>query len=331
MKKDLYISKIVEKCECEIDEIMELLANKKVDVKEVDIHKVKMLSLSMIFNDLHYLIVEDPAVNGNYLYALESNAFQAVRTYRILNSINESLKKCDKDILDEIYNECMNSSDLNTKVSIAKEVKIGDRFIIDHGNDVKLQGPIEIGQNFHIMQDVKIINHSNDTLKIGNNVLIWGGSKIEADSQISIGNNVEIGAKCFINKSIQDNCMISLITPYIIHNYEKNTPIINGIYRDEDNNYIIDGKDLPYDANLKASIVKRNIVQDSVSFNDVRDGFEIDILEKNSSNIKLKIKIDKGFEIKKGEFRDKYAIKLFSEKNYIIFPECSIYEYIYQI
>ena len=209
MAKDYYISRIVETFENELDEKIKLLISKNVKVDDVAIHKIKMLSLSMIFNDLHYLIVEDPAANGNYLYALESNAFKAVRTYRMLNAIyvtlNSSVKK---DILDQLYNESMNSNDLNTRISIAKEVKIGDRFIIDHGNDVKLEGNIEIGQNFHIMQDVKIINHSTDPLKIGNNVLIWGGSKIEADHSISIGNNVELGAKCIVNESIQDGCMI---------------------------------------------------------------------------------------------------------------------------
>lgn len=331
MKKDIYISKIVEKCENEIDEKIELLIKRSVIVEEVDIHKIKMLSLSMIFNDLHYLIVEDPAANGNYLYALESSAFQAVRTYRILNAIYETLKSStDSDILDQIYNESMNSSDLNTKVSIAKEVKIGDRFIIDHGNDVKLQGTIEIGQNFHIMQDVKIINRSSDTLKIGNDVLIWGGSKIEADSQISIGNNVELGAKCFVNESIQDNCMISSVTPYIIHNFNENMPKINGIYMEEDL-YIIDGKGLPCDESLKAAIVKRNIVKENVNFINVTDAFEINIIEKSSFNIKLKIKIKEGFEVQQGVFRNNYAIKIFNKENYIIFPECSIYEQIYQI
>lgn len=330
MKKDNFIYRIVEKCENEIDEKIASLTHKKVEVKEVDIHKIKMLSLSMIFNDLHYLIVEDPAANGNYLYALESSAFQAVRTYRILKAIYGTLEtSISKKILAEIYDESMISSDLNTGVSIAKEVKIGDRFIIDHGNDVKLQGPIDVGQNFHIMQDVKINNHSSDTLKIGNDVLIWGGSKIEADSQISIGNNVELGAKCVIKESIPDNCVISLITPYIIHNYNE-PPKINGIYK-EKNIYIIDGKGLPYDDDLKVSIVERSMVKGIVSFNEVKDNFEISIVEKNSSYIKLTIKIKENVEIKQEVFKDKYAIKIYNERNYIIFPECSIYEQIYQI
>lgn len=330
MAKDYYISRIVETFENELDEKIKLLISKNVKVDDVAIHKIKMLSLSMIFNDLHYLIVEDPAANGNYLYALESNAFKAVRTYRMLNAIyvtlNSSVKK---DILDQLYNESMNSNDLNTRISIAKEVKIGDRFIIDHGNDVKLEGNIEIGQNFHIMQDVKIINHSTDPLKIGNNVLIWGGSKIEADHSISIGNNVELGAKCIVNESIQDGCMISLITPYITHNYNENVPEINGVYKEKDF-YIIEGKGLPYDEDLEVVIVKRNIVQGNVSFQNVNDGFKISIAEKNSSFIKLTILINNGFEMKRGVFRDQYAIKIFNQTNYIIFPECSVYEEIYQ-
>ena len=68
-----------------------------------------------------------------------------------------------------------------------------------------------IGRDCTIFQQVTI---AHGGVRIGDNVLIGAGAKILP--QVSIGNNVKIGANCVVVEDIPDNATVVLPKPRII-------------------------------------------------------------------------------------------------------------------
>ncbi|MBT3720467.1 serine acetyltransferase [archaeon] len=93
-------------------------------------------------------------------------------------------------------------------IDISPFAIIGKNFRINHGLGTVI-GPCVIGDNVNIKQGVTIGNKKNGIQKfprIGNNVNIYANAMILGD--IKIGNNVIIGAMCFIDKDIPNNSVV---------------------------------------------------------------------------------------------------------------------------
>lgn len=86
---------------------------------------------------------------------------------------------------------------------------VGKGFYINHGHSTRINAK-RIGDNFQVWQNVTIgvkTQFKNDTIPtIGNNVKICSGACVCGD--ITIGNNVTIGANSVVMKSVPDNCVV---------------------------------------------------------------------------------------------------------------------------
>lgn len=84
--------------------------------------------------------------------------------------------------------------------------------ILPHGpNGIVVGHDCKIGANCKIFQQVTIA-HGN--VIIGDDVLIGAGAKILPN--VSVGNNVKIGANCVVVESIPDNATVVLPKPRIL-------------------------------------------------------------------------------------------------------------------
>lgn len=103
-----------------------------------------------------------------------------------------------------------------TGISLPCEVNIGRNFIIDHFGGIVINGYTEFGDNCRIRTGVVIgIKHVGETRapKIGNNVDIGAGAKILGD--ITIGDNVLIGANTVVTKNVPSNSVVTNDAPVI--------------------------------------------------------------------------------------------------------------------
>ena len=86
---------------------------------------------------------------------------------------------------------------------------IGEGLVIHHGHSMRL-GAKHVGKNLQIWHNVTVgkSSVSGDSLPvIGDNVKIYTGAVVLGD--ISIGNNVIIGACSVVLKSVPDDCVVA--------------------------------------------------------------------------------------------------------------------------
>lgn len=91
---------------------------------------------------------------------------------------------------------------------------VGPGFFIQHGFATTI-GANKIGSNFWVNQQVTIGNqHKGKRPTIGNNVKVYCGAKVLGD--ITIGDNVTIGANAVVVKDVPPNCTVVGVPAYII-------------------------------------------------------------------------------------------------------------------
>lgn len=93
-----------------------------------------------------------------------------------------------------------------TEIELGAKISPGITFA--HYQGIVISRACIIGKNFHIRQNttIGVKTGENARIIIGDNVELGANCCIIADD-ITIGNNVKIGAMAFINKSIPDNCL----------------------------------------------------------------------------------------------------------------------------
>ena len=97
-----------------------------------------------------------------------------------------------------------------TGIEIHPAAKIGKNLFIDHGMGVVIGETAEIGDNCTIYQGVtlggtgKEHNKRHPTLK--DNVVVGAGAKVLGN--ITVGNNVKIGANSVVLKDVPDDCTV---------------------------------------------------------------------------------------------------------------------------
>ncbi len=106
-----------------------------------------------------------------------------------------------------------------TGIDVHPGAKIGEYFFIDHGTGVVIGETTEIGNHVRIYQGVTLgassfkKDNQGSLMKnykrhptLGNNIVIGAGAKILGS--VKIGDNVGIGANCWIEEDIPDNTTV---------------------------------------------------------------------------------------------------------------------------
>lgn len=105
-----------------------------------------------------------------------------------------------------------------TGIEINNGAKLGRRVFFDHGMGVVIGSTAEIGNDVVIYHGVTLgatdYHPHRRHPKIGNNVTVGTGAKLLGN--ITIGDNVQIGAGSVVTKSFGDDCIIAGVPAKII-------------------------------------------------------------------------------------------------------------------
>lgn len=105
-------------------------------------------------------------------------------------------------------------------ISLSLNTDIKGGFCIHHFSNIVITPCAHIGEKFTIYQGCTI-GAIHEGAKaghpiIGNNVTVYAGSKIIG--QITIGNNVIVGANSVVNSNIPDNCVVAGVPARVLRN-----------------------------------------------------------------------------------------------------------------
>lgn len=113
-------------------------------------------------------------------------------------------------------------------ISISYQTRIGGGFYIGHFGGIVVNKNAIIGKNCNISHQVTLGKANRGVRKgypvIGDNVYIGPGAKVIGN--VTIGNNVAIGANCVVTKDIPDNSVVVGIPGRIISS-EGSTDYVN--------------------------------------------------------------------------------------------------------
>lgn len=93
------------------------------------------------------------------------------------------------------------------------KMPLGGGVYMDHPHGTHLNAK-SIGKNLKIKHNVTIGNNHGFLPVIGDNVMIGCGACVLGD--VTIGNNVKIGANCVVVKSVPDNAVVVGNPAYIV-------------------------------------------------------------------------------------------------------------------
>jgi serine O-acetyltransferase len=132
-----------------------------------------------------------------------------------------------KNIIFIIYFILKRFVELMTGIEIANSAIIGKGLCIKHLGNVIIGHNTKIGEHCVIINNVTIGDcgriNNNITPSIGNYVYIGSGAVLIGN--ISVGNNVVIGANSVVNKSLSDNVVVAGV-PSKILSYEGSSDYI---------------------------------------------------------------------------------------------------------
>lgn len=123
-------------------------------------------------------------------------------------------------IIKLIYLYQIKKSDAFNNASMGTDIGFGAQFIetpiLPHGlNGIIIHPRVKIGKGSTIHQQVTIGRQSSlGVPKIGDNCYIGAGAKIIGD--ITIGDDVNIGANCVVTYDVPDNCTIVGVPAVIV-------------------------------------------------------------------------------------------------------------------
>lgn len=166
--------------------------------------------MQYIKEQINLIKKEDPSIRTNF-EALLHPSFKAIFFYKIAHYFYK------KKFYFMARYLCYKAKK-KTGIEIHPGATIGKNLFIDHGAGVVIGETSIIGNNVIIFQGVTLGGTGKEKLKrhptIKNDVLIGCGAKILGN--ITIGNNVKIGANAVVLKDIPDNVTVIGIPGKII-------------------------------------------------------------------------------------------------------------------
>lgn len=163
--------------------------------------------MKFFFIDLYYdaknMAIKDPACRSVIYSILLYPGFHALFAYRIAHKLNNS----NRFFLARLISQFTR---FLTGIEIHPGAKIGKRLFIDHGAGIVIGETAEIGDDCTIYHGVTLGGTGKDKVKrhptLKNNVVVGCGSKILGN--ITIGENVKIGANSVVLKDVEDDSTV---------------------------------------------------------------------------------------------------------------------------
>ena len=170
------------------------------------------------------MLIEDVRTKARWLYGDDklSIFFRAwLSDATLCMVIYRMMSWCDKSILTKVIAMilCKTNAILCGAV-IGKSAKFGRGFVILHSVGVVVNTRVRGGDNIYVESGVVIGETKRGCPILCSNIFIGSGAKIVGD--ITIGNNVTIGANAVVNKSFPDNVVIGGVPARIIR-YKNDT------------------------------------------------------------------------------------------------------------
>lgn len=100
-------------------------------------------------------------------------------------------------------------------IQISPKVKVGYGLYIGHGMSIVVNPTAVIGNNVNLSQFTTIGSNSGPAAIIGNNVYI--GPNVCLIGNISVGNDVTIGASAVVTKNVPDNVTVAGVQGEIVN------------------------------------------------------------------------------------------------------------------
>jgi len=145
----------------------------------------------------------DPAARSAVEVILSYSGFHAIFFHRI----NHMLLKGKVPFFPRFFSQV---AKIITGIEIHPGATIGKGFFIDHGMGVVIGETTEIGENCLLYQGVTLGGTGKEEGKrhptLGNNVVVGAGAKILGN--ISVGNDVKIGANSVVLNPVPDNSIV---------------------------------------------------------------------------------------------------------------------------
>ena len=163
-----------------------------------------LLLIALVFRgEVRAVFERDPAAVSFWEVLLTYSGLHAIISHRIAHL----LFKWHIPVLPRLISQL---SRFFTGIEIHPGARIGKGFFIDHGMGVVIGETTIIGGNVTLYQGVTLGGTGKERGKrhptIGNNVVVSTGAKVLGN--ISIGNNVNIGANAVVIRSVPDDCTV---------------------------------------------------------------------------------------------------------------------------
>jgi len=184
---------------------------------------VAFLLINLFFKeDIEVIFERDPAARSRLEVILTYPGLHAIVLYRLAHY----LYRKNVPLLPRFISHL---SRFLTGIEIHPAARIGKRFFIDHGMGIVIGETTVIGDNVSLYQGVTLGGTGKEKGKrhptIGNNVVVSAGAKILGN--ITIGDNVNIGANAVVIRSVPSNCTVVGVPGRMAKKEGKRIPGIN--------------------------------------------------------------------------------------------------------
>ena len=188
----------------------------------------KMAFLTRIKEDIQTIFDNDPAAKTLLEVVLCYPGLHAL----LLHRLSHKLYKKEIPLLPRLIS---NISRIITGVEIHPGAQIGKQFFIDHGMGVVIGETTIIGDNVLVYQGVTLGGTGKETGKrhptLKNDIVVGSGAKILGN--ITIGNNVRVGAGSVVIEDVpDDSTVVGIPGRVVVHKGQKNHNLQHNVIPD---------------------------------------------------------------------------------------------------
>ena len=166
--------------------------------------------------DYRHYLAEDLRHHGRKKFGAREYLFSPILRYQVRLRKIEYLTNCRNDVLSKTYGKLLRILNIRLGIRLGFDLPIntiGPGLCLPHYGPVIITHNASIGKNARIHVGVNVGTYKGAP-RIGDNVYLGPGAKIFGD--ISLGNNVAVGANCVVTKSFGDNLTLAGIPAKVI-------------------------------------------------------------------------------------------------------------------